>query len=51
MVQIIPEEFGSFSGTFFGCQTGADRWLGVHACERVRKKEKDRVFNMILGIA
>ena len=49
IVQIIPEEFGSFSGTSFGCQTDADRWLSVHACERER--EKDRVFNMILGIA
>lgn len=25
MAQIIPEEFGSFFGTSFGCQTGADR--------------------------
>lgn len=49
-VQIIPEEFGSFSGTSFGCQIGADRWLSVHACEREREKERDRVFNMILGI-
>lgn len=48
MVQIIPEEFGSFFGTSFGCQTGVDRWLRVHACER--EKERDRGFSMILGI-